>query len=92
LAISLVPEVVHLFLALDADEEGDRLVNLYFGPPLKGAEPLPLEFEGRHEIIDSFDLGIGKHRFVEGDSLGEVVIEPEERRDGSHDRCPCRLG
>jgi len=50
-------------------------LNLYFGAAIEGAEPLPLEFEGRHEIIDSFDLGIGKHRFVEGDSLGEVVID-----------------
>jgi hypothetical protein len=40
-----------------------------------GVELLPLEFKGRHEVIDGFDLGIGKHRFVEGDSLGDVVIE-----------------
>jgi len=68
-----VPEVVHLFLALDADEEGDRLVELIFWAAIESVELLPLEFEGRHEVIDGFDLGIGKHRFVEGDSLGDVL-------------------
>src|SRR6267142_7152998 len=79
-----VPEVVHLFLALDADEEGDRLVELVFWAAIEGVELLPLELEARHEVIDGFDLGIGKHRFVEGDSLGDIVVEPEERRDRSH--------
>src|SRR5216684_4420991 len=74
------------------DEKGDRLVELVFWAAIEGVEPLPLEFEGRHEVIDGFDLGFGKHRFVEGDSLGDVVIEPEERCDGGHDGCPCWLG
>src|SRR3981081_1920946 len=63
-----------------------------FWAAIESVELLPLEFEGRHEVIDGFDLGIGKHRFVEGDSLLDVVIEPEEWRDGGHDRCPCWLG
>jgi hypothetical protein len=84
-----VPEVVHLFLALDADKEGNSLVEFVFWAAIKGVEPLPLEFEGRHEVIDDFYLGIGKHRLVEGDGLGDVIIEPEERRNRSHDGCPC---
>ena len=67
-----------------ADEEGDRLVELVFWTAIEGVELLPLELEARHEVIDRFDLGIGKHRFVEGDSLGHIVVEPEERRDRSH--------
>src|SRR3979490_2048373 len=69
-----------------------RVVKLRFWAAIEGAEPLPLELEGRHEAIDGFDLGIGKHRFVEGDSLGDVVIEPEKRRDGSHDGWSLWLG
>ena len=35
-----VPEVVHLFLALDADEEGDRLVELVFWTAIEGGVEL----------------------------------------------------
>src|SRR4029077_20610798 len=37
-----VPEVGCLFLAPDADEEGDRLVELIFWAAIEGVEPLPL--------------------------------------------------
>lgn len=36
-------------------------LNLYFGLPLRAVEPLPAEFEGRHEVTDRFDLGIERH-------------------------------
>ncbi len=80
----LVPEIVDLFLGLDADEEGDGFVELVGRATVQGMEFLPLELETRHEIIDGFDLGIGKYRFVEGDGLGDIVVEPEEWRDRSH--------
>src|ERR1700722_20857062 len=35
-----VPEVVHLFLALDADEERNRLVESIFWAAIEGVEPL----------------------------------------------------
>jgi len=36
-----VPEVVHLFLGLDADEEGDRLVELELGAAIERVELCP---------------------------------------------------
>src|SRR4029079_3760239 len=86
----LVPEIVYLFLRLDAYEERDCFVELIFRAAVKGVELLPLKLEARHEVIDGFDFGIRKHRFVEGDSLRDIVVEPEEWRNRSRHRiCPC---
>src|SRR5687767_3414167 len=56
-------------------------------PPAKGPTRDPCRWHS-HSLYTC----IGKDRFVEGASLGDIVIEPEERRDGSLCGCPCWLG
>src|SRR5258705_1447587 len=51
-----VPEVVHLFLGLDADEEGDRLVELILGTAIEGCRATSNDMERKREFCAHIKL------------------------------------